>query len=90
MFNFQLCDSVAPGRGRDNFKYMCIGISFLLAYHVSQEKWFILDVALLQVIGIRGNNLSGHCLIVSEIIDHVSLSDFSNKSSQPAKKQALN
>lgn len=35
---------------------------------MSQEKWLISDVALLQVIGIRGHNPSGRCLIVVEII----------------------
>lgn len=42
-----------------------------------------------QVIGIKGHNPSGHCLIASEIIDYVPLSDSSDENSQPAKKQAL-
>lgn len=60
-----------------------------MANHVFKVKWFILDVALLQVIGIKGHNPSGHCLIASEIIDYIPLSDSSDENSQPAKKQAL-
>ncbi|KAL6544854.1 hypothetical protein OROMI_023716 [Orobanche minor] len=56
---------------------------------LSPGKMVTLDVAVLQVIGIRGHNTSGHCLMVSEIIDHVPLSYSSDKSSEPEKKQAL-
>ncbi|KAL1808209.1 hypothetical protein ACET3Z_025199 [Daucus carota] len=42
-----------------------------------------------QVIGIKGDNPSGHCLIASEIIDHVPLLDSNDENSQPSKKQAL-
>lgn len=42
-----------------------------------------------QVIGIKGNNPSGHCLIASEIIDYVPLSFSAEDNSQHAKKQAL-
>lgn len=41
------------------------------------------------MIGIKGNNPSGHCLIASEIIDYVPLSFSAEDNSQHAKKQAL-
>uniref|UniRef100_A0A165YAE5 DNA polymerase alpha subunit B n=1 Tax=Daucus carota subsp. sativus TaxID=79200 RepID=A0A165YAE5_DAUCS len=51
----------------------------------SQKSLFAIGM----VIGIKGDNPSGHCLIASEIIDHVPLLDSNDENSQPSKKQAL-
>ncbi|XP_022776252.1 DNA polymerase alpha subunit B-like isoform X3 [Durio zibethinus] len=42
-----------------------------------------------QVVGIKGHNPSGHCLIASELVDSVPLSFAADTNLRPAKKQAL-
>ncbi|XVF85182.1 hypothetical protein PTKIN_Ptkin17bG0097900 [Pterospermum kingtungense] len=42
-----------------------------------------------QVVGIKGHNPSGHCLIASEIVDSIPLSIAADTNLPPAKKQAL-
>ncbi|XVE85256.1 hypothetical protein DITRI_Ditri17bG0077500 [Diplodiscus trichospermus] len=42
-----------------------------------------------QVVGIKGHNPSGHCLIASELVDSVPLSIAADTNLPPAKKQAL-
>ncbi|XP_039055588.1 DNA polymerase alpha subunit B-like isoform X2 [Hibiscus syriacus] len=42
-----------------------------------------------QVVGIKGNNPSGHCLIASELVDYIPLSIAADMDLPPAKKQAL-
>lgn len=43
----------------------------------------------MQVVGIKGHNPSGHCLIASEIVDSIPLSIVADTNLPPAKKQAL-
>ncbi|OWM89734.1 hypothetical protein CDL15_Pgr024482 [Punica granatum] len=43
-----------------------------------------------QVVGIEGNNPSGHCLIASKIIDSIPVSVPADVSLRPVKRQALN
>ncbi|WCJ38686.1 DNA polymerase alpha subunit B [Euphorbia peplus] len=42
-----------------------------------------------QIVGVEGQNPSGHCLIASKLIDSVPLSPNSDEELHPAKKQAL-
>ncbi|GMI83477.1 DNA polymerase alpha 2, EMBRYO DEFECTIVE 2814 [Hibiscus trionum] len=42
-----------------------------------------------QVVGIKGHNPSGHCLIASELVDYIPLSIAADADLPPAKKQAL-
>lgn len=42
-----------------------------------------------QIVGVEGNNPSGHCLIASKIIESVPLNALADVVSPPAKKQAL-
>ncbi|KAE8732081.1 putative amino acid transporter [Hibiscus syriacus] len=42
-----------------------------------------------QVVGIKGDNPSGHCLIASELVDYIPLSIAADMDLPPAKKQAL-
>ncbi|KAK8490467.1 hypothetical protein V6N12_005441 [Hibiscus sabdariffa] len=42
-----------------------------------------------QVVGIKGHNPSGHCLIASELVDYIPLSIAADTDLPPAKKQAL-
>ncbi|KAK8691555.1 hypothetical protein V6N13_075061 [Hibiscus sabdariffa] len=47
------------------------------------------DIYAMQVVGIKGHNPSGHCLIASELVDYIPLSIAADADLPPAKKQAL-
>lgn len=43
----------------------------------------------MQVLGIEGNNPSGHCLIASKVVDSIPLPALPDIGLPPAKKQAI-
>jgi DNA polymerase alpha subunit B len=47
------------------------------------------SLAFLQIVGIEGQNPSGHCLIASKLVDSVPLSATVAVNQHPTKKQAL-
>lgn len=70
--------------GKETNELLCLFIMGVLVKILCQPKM----IEFLQVVGIEGHNPSGHCMIVSKILDSIPVSSSADVDMHPSKKQA--